>query len=111
MRPNDALHPLVGRDGGTTTEGITLRDWLAAQAMVGYLSASGSIPTPQDLAYKAYRYADAMILASQPTASPVPESDLLDTLVEVMGWHQSALDTMPTALQARIEHLIAKARS
>ena len=48
--------------------GMTLRDYFAAKAMNGMLSAvplSDNWPEPDDLSVRAYKYADAMLKARE----------------------------------------------
>lgn len=49
------LHP-----SPTIEYGMTLRDWFAGQALIGYLSKGGSMPEVIEYAYRA---ADAMLEA------------------------------------------------
>lgn len=51
--------------------GMSLRQWYAGHALAGYLAASAhpnqnSIPTPEEAAEQAYKYADAMLAARAP---------------------------------------------
>ena len=56
------------RDGVYCQNGMSLRDWFAGQALVGYLSGSTSIGgTKSDAAKWAYEFADAMIEARTTT--------------------------------------------
>jgi len=47
------------------TGGMSLRDWFAGQALIGYLAihsdAECSIPEPQSAARSAYTFADSML--------------------------------------------------
>jgi hypothetical protein len=55
-------------DVAFTKGGMTLRDWFAGQALVGYLAAFAnpsalSVESPGSAASAAYKYADAMLHA------------------------------------------------
>lgn len=66
-----AAFPVAGSDQNYPNEGMTLRDYFAAKAMpdliAGYSRNQGSGPyldaSPDEIAYWAYRYADAMLKA------------------------------------------------
>jgi len=64
MGDNPPAFPVVCENGlGHVSNGMDLRDWFAGQALVGWLA--GDEPEkrsyPQEAAYEAYQYADAMI--------------------------------------------------
>ena len=49
------------RTGAAVYKGMTLRDWLAGQALTGIVSVSGN--GPDEVARQCYAYADAMLEA------------------------------------------------
>jgi hypothetical protein len=64
MPENPYAFPVSTIDG-FTTDGMTLRDWFAGQALVGGLSAADgdNFGTAETAAKQAYEIADAMLLA------------------------------------------------
>lgn len=66
----------VAMPGGGTLEcaGMSMRDWFASSALIGFLSAVGphqpySMDPPGIAAERAYEYADAMLAARNPTGA------------------------------------------
>lgn len=53
-------HPAGWRRDPEISDGMSLRDWFAGQALAGILGASPP-PFCEDAAEDAYRYADAML--------------------------------------------------
>jgi len=46
-------------------DGMTLRDYFAAQAMQGFMGSSWNVKSFEDMASKAYQMADAMMKARE----------------------------------------------
>lgn len=54
--------PIVSDEGGLVSEGMTLRDWFAGQAMYNVCdSRTLKIKAVDTIAYECYRMADAML--------------------------------------------------
>jgi hypothetical protein len=72
--PTPGTHPAFPTEMGRMTEGMTMREYIAAKAMEGLLSSplgyqikerQGQLMDPKEVAAAAYRYADAMIEQAQ----------------------------------------------
>lgn len=61
--------PMVNELGVIHHSGMTLRDWFAGQALIGYLSGRNSARTPEEWSDLAWQAADAMI-ASRSKVQP-----------------------------------------
>lgn len=82
---------------GTVTEptaGMSLRDWFAGQAMVGYLAAHADpevrLPESRRMAQHCWQYADAMLEARDDPSTLVPLSPASDP------WHHGGVPPIPT---------------
>lgn len=64
---NDPAFPVDNSNGHPP--GVSLREWFAGQALVGYLAAHAGptvkTPEPEAAAKRAFQFADAMIRESQ----------------------------------------------
>lgn len=65
MKTNDGgpAFPVQQVANGTTTKGMTLRDWFAGQALAGYIVEQ--CPASDVAAENAYKFADAMLAARE----------------------------------------------
>ena len=70
MKDGGTAFPIVDtvhdRYGGTsmiscTSNGMTLRDWFAGQALVGLARNAGGTDAKKERVFKAYAYADLML--------------------------------------------------
>jgi len=62
---NPPAFPVIAENGlGHVSDGMTLRDWFAGQALVGECAAQGDTVQPVDwIVKRAYAFADAMLAA------------------------------------------------
>lgn len=62
MTPADGGAALPAHDGfGDPTNGMSLRDWFAGQALAGLMAANLSADSPENWALASYTMADAML--------------------------------------------------
>lgn len=70
MRDGGPAFPNYDRDIGARSDGLTMRDYFAAQALAGYIAwsphdDSGDQGSPEAMATFAYKCADAMLKARE----------------------------------------------
>ena len=59
----NAFPTVLPKDWDSVNEGMTLRDWFAGQIINGMFSGNNLASSVDDIAQRAYVYADAMIEA------------------------------------------------